>query len=300
MCFKGRWARVPNIGKGIIWLGLMGIMTMAVLLLYVLSASFFPIDPHSLTSLKVLQGCQAVCSFLLPALLVAYLCYEQPWQWLHIDRHPAWQTTLAAVILMLVALPAVNLLAEWNSHLRLPAFLAPVEAMMQEMEQRAARLTEQLLSTQTFGGMMVNMLILAILPALTEELTFRGVLLNLFTAYDQHRPLRRHLAIWAVAVIFSAMHGQFYGFIPRMLLGALFGYMLWWTGSLWTAVWMHLTNNAAAVLSGFLSVRQGIPFNTIETLGTGSTEWIGWSSLCLAMVIIIIGRTGIFLNGNNG
>ena len=61
-----------------------------------------------------------------------------------------------------------------------------------------------------------------------------------------------HLSIWASAIIFSAIHFQFYGFIPRLLLGALFGYLYYWSGNLLIPMFAHFVNNAFGVIMIYL------------------------------------------------
>ena len=85
--------------------------------------------------------------------------------------------------------------------------------------------------------------------------------------------------------MFSAIHMQFYGFIPRMLLGALFGYALKWSGSLWLPILMHFTNNALAVIFSFICISNGYKLSGLDAIGTEDTLWIG----CVSMVITIAG-----------
>ena len=141
----------------------------------------------------------------------------------------------------------------------------------------------------TFGGLIINILLMAVLPAISEELTFRGVLINLFKVKGEKLEVKGesvpHLAIWCSAILFSAIHLQFYGFVPRMLMGALFGYMLVWTGSLWTPILMHFTNNAMAVILYFVSLRAGWDIEMMDAIGTNDTLWLG----VVSMVITIVG-----------
>jgi hypothetical protein len=120
-------------------------------------------------------------------------------------------------------------------------------------------------------------------------LTFRGVLMNLFKVKGERLKVNGesvpHLAIWCSAILFSAIHLQFYGFVPRMLMGALFGYMLVWTGSLWTPILMHFTNNAMAVILYFVSLRAGWDIEMMDAIGTNDTLWLG----VVSMVITIVG-----------
>lgn len=94
-----------------------------------------------------------------------------------------------------------------------------------------------------------------------------------------------HVAIWCSAILFSAIHMQFYGFVPRMLMGALFGYMLVWTGSLWVPILMHFTNNVMAVLVYYFVQRAGWDMEQMNAIGTNDTLWLGVAS----MVITIVG-----------
>ena len=128
---------------------------------------------------------------------------------------------------------------------------------------------------------------MALLPAVAEELTFRGVLQNLFEVKDEtlkKKGNRVHIAIWCSAILFSAIHMQFYGFLPRMLMGALFGYALVWTGSLWIPILMHFTNNAMAVILYFLAIRSGWDMDKVDTIGTNDTLRLGVVSLVLTII----------------
>src|SRR5690606_8788842 len=101
-----------------------------------------------------------------------------------------------------------------------------------------------------------------------EELFFRGFLQNTFLKKWQNK----HLAIWVTAILFSAMHLQFFGFIPRMILGAFFGYLMVFTGSIWAPIIGHLTNNGLAVIISFYVQKNQLE-KSIETMGSSATDW---------------------------
>lgn len=242
--------------------------------------------------LKTVQALQTVSVFLLPPLLLAYVWSDKPWQWLHLAKvrpvDSLVQKKITAVwwlvpISIVSAMPAINLLVYINEQISLPAFLAPMEAWMQQMEENAAVLTERFLQVDNGWGLLFNLFVMALLPALGEELTFRGILLN---GLNRHQQL--HLAIWVVAVLFSAMHMQFYGFIPRMLLGAYFGYLVVWSGSLWLPVLAHLTNNAMAVIGNYVVFKTQSDTQWLESFGTGDTLWVGIVSLLVSLFMIAI------------
>jgi membrane protease YdiL (CAAX protease family) len=95
---------------------------------------------------------------------------------------------------------------------------------------------------------MANVLMVGLLTAIVEEFMFRGVLQTIFTRWTKST----HAAVWITAILFSAFHMEFFGFLPRLLLGVLFGYFVAWSGSIWTGVWAHFLNNSAAVIAAYL------------------------------------------------
>ena len=275
MSLRGKYEHSHVAIKIVQWIGCIFLLSIPA----IASIFLFPM-PLSVESLKWTQLIQTVSIFLLPPLCMAYLWSEKPLEWLKVKGEgvKAKGDLLWAVGLMLVALPAINLLSNWNEQMTLPAFLEPLEQWMKTSEEEAKLLTEKFLSVTTFDGLIINLLLMALLPAVSEELTFRAVLQNLF------KPSNFHTAIWCSAILFSAIHFQFYGFLPRMLMGALFGYMLVWTGSLWTPIMMHLTNNAVAVLLYFLAQRAAWDMEKVDAIGTGNTLWLGIASIVLTIV----------------
>ena len=297
MALKGKYEQSHVAMKVIQWLGCVLVCSM------VAAGSMFLFEqPLSVSALKWVQFFQSTAMFLLPPLCMAYLWSEQPLEWLKaypLSGGKGVRLGIGAVVLMLVALPAINLLSYWNQQMTFPAFLEPLEQWMKTSEESAKVLTEQFMQATTFGGLIINILLMALLPAVGEELTFRGVLQRLFegksledaslqndskAAYSLKARIP-HLAIWCSAILFSAIHLQFYGFVPRMLMGALFGYMLVWTGSLWIPILMHFTNNAMAVLLYFVSLRAGWDMEKMDAIGTNDTLWLG----VVSMVITIVG-----------
>ena len=275
---KGRLSNASILVRVLVWLGIMGLLTIAALGIW-----YFLPNRDTMAGTKWLQFLQTVATFLLPALAGAYLWSERPMHWLHLDKAFAWQETLAAVVIMLLAIPGINLLSAWNQQLELPECMSGIEEWMRMQEDAAAQLTEQFLRVDTIGGLLVNIGLMALLPAVAEELTFRGVVQGMFTR-------NKHVAIWAAAAIFSFVHFQFYGFLPRMLLGAMFGYMLWWTGSLWVPMLMHFVNNCAAVVVAFWVYNYMEEGNValLETIGTEDTILLGVFSICIVLIMMVM------------
>lgn len=243
---------------------------------------------------------QDLLLFILPALWLAWRADNQPVAYLRLHKGMSVSTAVIAVFLMLLAMPAINLMGHWNEQLTLPSFLRPLEAWMQQMEQSAEWTTDRLLNATTVGALLANVGLIGFLAAMSEELTFRGVLLRFFTRQYTDKSRTPHTAIWAVAVVFSLIHFQFYGFIPRLLMGALLGYALWWSGSLWVPVLMHFVNNATAVVVTFIFQKTGTDTSWLEAFGTGNTTWVGIVSLAVtAGMIYLLRRSTTMSNASS-
>lgn len=286
MTLRGKMEHSHLMAKLIVWLGCIFVM-FSLVTLYIAICAFDGIK-FDVTALKWIQLSQTIALFLVPSLLVAYLVSKSPIKWLKLDTRPELKSALWAIGIMLVALPAINLLAHLNQQMVLPTWLSGVEEWMKSKEAEAEWLTKQFMSATTIGGLLVNLFLMAVLPALSEEITFRGVLQRLLS--PKNSSLNSHLSIWLTAIIFSAIHMQFYGFIPRMLLGALFGYMFVWTGSLWVPMLMHFVNNGMAVLLYYIANRAAWDMDKVDAVGTGNTLWLGVVSLVLTIVGIYMFR----------
>ena len=291
MALRGKMANSHVIAKMAVWLGsILLCFIFAMVIIAMLVGENLTMD---VSMYKWMQFLQTTALFLLPAIFIAYVSSQKPWQWLGFSKKVSWQPLVWAVVIMLVALPAINLLGHWNQQLSLPSALEGLETWMKNRELEAAGLTELLMSDASYKGLVINLLLMAVLPAVAEEFTFRGVLQRFFTSKKYMGNVSNgvpHIAIWVTAIIFSAIHMQFYGFVPRMLMGALFGYMLVWTGSLWVPMLMHFVNNALAVLLYFMANRAGWEMDKIDTIGTSNTLWLGIASMVLTIVGIYMFR----------
>ena len=217
---------------------------------------------------KLIQLITSVGIFILPPLILAGLFAEQTGKLLKVDRLPRLNTFILSFLILFFSLPLLNLVIEWNASLVLPDSLQALEVFIQQMEKDAEGLTKMFLHAENGWGLLVNVFIIAVIPAVGEELLFRGVFQNLLHRWSQNY----HLAIWITALGFSLLHFQFYGFVPRMLLGALFGYLLVWSGSLWVPIFAHFVNNGSAVIISYLSKGNTLQ-DKIDGLGTNEDTW---------------------------
>ena len=239
-----------------------------------------------LTTYKWLQLVQSAFAFLLPPLLFASLCHEQPLRYLGLYEPVGWRQALLVVAAMLVAVPCIHLLAWLNEQVPFPSFMSGLETRLRLLEDQVQTQTDFLLRAPTFGGLWLNLLVVALMPALGEELFFRGALQRLFGEV-----MPKAWPVWLAAFVFSAVHMQFFGFVPRMLLGAFFGYLLLWSGSLWLPVLAHLVNNAIVVVFRYLQMHYPtIP--DMDALGTADTWWAGvLSAVAFAALVVCLRRS---------
>lgn len=233
---------------------------------------------NNMVVMKWLQLIQTAFTFVLPAFLLAHFV-GQGVSYLKFTPIRSSLMWLGVILLMPLALPAVNWLKSLNDMVVLPHFMSGVELWMQQMEHQSELLTEKFLSVSSYSGLALNLLVMAAIPALGEELFFRGILQTVLG-----EKLNRHLAVWITAFIFSAIHLQFYGFLPRFLLGAALGYLFLFSGSIWASIVAHFINNALAVLLFFLTFNGYLTFD-MDALGTQNTWWLGFLSLTLVCLL---------------
>jgi uncharacterized protein len=220
-------------------------------------------NPLTISILKLIQTLSEIGTFIIPAIVLAYFFDNRPAAYLGLDKKPMSSSAVLIIILMVVALPFINFLGEMNSHMSLPSWLAGLEQWMKDSEEKAMLITEKFLVMNSAGDFIYAMVMIALLPAIGEELMFRGIVQRVFS--DWFRNV--NTGIWVSAILFSAMHVQFYGFFPRMLLGVMLGYLYIWSGSLWLPMLAHFINNGAAVVLTYLFKSQMISIDP-DKMGT--------------------------------
>lgn len=194
---------------------------------------------------------QDILVFILPAIAAAMLVTRLPATLLKIDVRPQLKQCLLACIILLTSMPLMNLIVEWNQNITLPESLQGIESALKGLEESASGAIGSMIGGTSVADLAISILLIGVLTGVAEELFFRGAFQNLLFSTR----MRRHLAVWIAAIVFSLLHFQFYGFVPRILLGAYFGYLMWWTGSVWTPVICHALNNSLAVLGTWVSAK---------------------------------------------
>ena len=235
------------------------------------------------TGMKIGQGISSIFMFVVPP-IVYYFITRKEHQMKDLGLRkltPPWWLIFIGAVLMFISLPVSNLLTEWNEGMKLGGAFQMLEDMLKTLEQTATDLTERMLNVDTIGGLLLNLVIIALIPAVGEELTFRGVVQQGLT-----RRMNPHVAIILSAAIFSFIHFQFYGFLTRMFLGMLLGYMFYITGSLWTSILMHFLNNGSAVLIYYLN-NKGIINVDVDHFGSTQSVWLIVASAVVTIGLIV-------------
>lgn len=141
-----------------------------------------------------------------------------------------------------------SIIIDWNMNIEFPEFMRGFGEWARSMEDRLKELTELFSSYGSFWEMLIALVIIGVLPAVGEELVFRGLLQKKLELATKNA----HIAIWVSAIIFGVFHMQFFGVAPRILLGALFGYIYLYSGNIWYPILAHFVNNGLAVIMMYL------------------------------------------------
>ena len=254
---------------------LLGVIATSILLLFVPDGNLF-----------AMLTMQDILAFILPAVVTMAIIYRRPFHVMGLDRAPSWLAITIVIVFYVISLPAMNWLGEMNKAMSLPSWMAGIEQAMRAAEDSAAEVTQEMLNINSVGQLILCVLVVGVMAGLSEEMLFRGAMLR--TMQDSR--LGKHAVVWITAILFSAFHLQFYGFVPRMLLGVWLGYLFVWTGSLWVPIIAHTLNNSTVVLMSYLSNKGVIPEGFGDNLGlpaAGSFPWLATCSLIASLALAI-------------
>jgi uncharacterized protein len=218
-------------------------------------------SPHARMAFLFIQGFGGGLGFLAAAYIIA--------KWIDkadMDRQQQlarfkFLGLLVTIVVMLGAILFNALLIDWNAHVQFPDFLSSFEKFARQSEDELMAMTKFLTDFQNTGEFLMGLLVIGILAGIGEEVLFRGVLQPKLQFYTGNP----HVGIWLAAFIFSAIHLQFYGFLPRMFLGAVFGYLYHYSGSLTYPIVAHILNNSFTVVMIYLNSLGKVEFNIEET-----------------------------------
>lgn len=189
---------------------------------------------------------QEVFVFLIPAYIVAMLSDKKPFKLMEMHGGEKLASgIILGIVLFCLAYPFISYVTQWNMKIEFPDAFKNVETWMRNMEDAAKQTTDQLLAGNNLGDFGLNILLIAGLAALSEEIFFRGALQTLLNKAFNNG----HAAVWVSAIIFSSIHFQFYGFFARLLMGAILGYLFLYSKNLWVPIIVHFFNNAMVIIT---------------------------------------------------
>ncbi|HHX31299.1 MAG TPA: CPBP family intramembrane metalloprotease [Bacteroidales bacterium] len=201
-----------------------------------------------LVSVYVNTVTQSVFAIAIPAILIVAWTNSKPLQYLKIQNEKSISKKIVFTVLVFIfSYIFASFLSVWNEGIILPEWLSEVEKVMRTMEDAALETTSLLLSGKTVGSLILNIAVIAALASISEELFFRGAMQQ----FIQEKFKNGHLSVWLTALIFSIVHFQFYGFFPRLFLGAVLGYLFLYTRNLWIPILLHFLNNATVIIVDF-------------------------------------------------
>lgn len=262
------------------------LISLACFILGALLASLF-LRTINTPHVRIATVVQDVVMFIVPAIATAVVCSRYPAHFLAIDRLPRIGMTLSAVFTLFISAPLQDAIIKWNESLQLPDSFAALEGWMKAAETSATETVKLLMGGSTIGDLIISLMIVGVFAGLGEELFFRGTLQRILS----RNKFATHAAVWVTAFIFSAFHFQFYGFFPRLLLGAYFGYIAWWSRSLWLPVLVHIINNSIVVVNDWSIRRAGLD-EFADYFGNFSTGTVIASAIATIAGIAMLSRWG--------
>lgn len=212
------------------------------------------INTNQMHMYKVIQMLSTIGLFIAPPFLFSFFKTGKSTEYLNLNTA---QITIPNLLLTaacaLFALPLMEIVMQINQNIQLPQFLEPIENWMRNKEDEAAQMTAVFLNMPHLSDLLINLLMMALLPAIGEELFFRGVLQKLILEWTK----KPHLSIFIAATIFSFIHFQFFGFFPRLGMGLLLGYLYYYSQNIYYPIIAHFLHNALqviAVYAGYITL----------------------------------------------
>ena len=268
-------------------LGLLGCFFLFCLIVSGVLLPFLPrLVSRPEAAVKISVVIQDLFVFIIPAVGTAMIATRLPARLLCVDRFPKLSITILSMAVLIFSIPAMNCVIEWNKSWHMPESMASTENFFRQLEEGAEATTRLLMDGASIPSLIVSILIVGVLAGFSEELFFRGALQRILT---QTR-MNIHLVIWLVAVFFSAFHFQLFGLVPRILLGAFFGYILWWTKSLWLPILIHMFNNTLVVISEYFGANDHTGTKvSIDSIGANLSSPTELSLVIASVTLTIIG-----------
>ena len=242
------------------------------------------------SQLLVGSALQGILAFIIPSLTVARIESPTPGKTIGFGI-PSWKAVAGVAILYAISLPAFNQIVLWNAEMSLPDSMAALEKTLRQWEDNAEAATSVILDDPSWWGLVSGVLVVGVVTGIAEEMFFRGGIQRILSRTS----IGPVASVWIAAFIFSAVHFQFFGFVPRLLLGAMFGYLYLWTRSIWVPAVAHAINNSMVVVASWLTARGAVEAD-LDNIGAASTgfPWMAVASAAITIVFLVKARRTLF------
>ncbi len=238
-------------------------------------------DPVYVGYLKYVQTISSIGLFVVSSIIIATLLSEKPFVFLKLNILPQGIMTFLVIMLMFFSLPLNNFLGYLNAQLQLPEFLSWLQNYFENKEADGIKIMNSFLAINSFRGLLINIFVIAVIPALGEELFFRGILQDILARWTKSN----HWGVIITGLAFALLHFQFLSLLPRIVQGILLGYLFLWTKSLWYPIIAHFINNAVAVVFYHYYFQEKVN-DSMETMGT--PDGFAWAALYSLVAVGLI------------
>ena len=253
---------LPVIAQFFILLGVV-LLSWTIATLATMALAQMGLDITAPKAMLLTQGLSQLLIFLVPSLLFVYL-FRRAERFLCYDcSRQQWRQVGLGLLALLLLTPAVDALGLWNDSWHFSGRWESVETALRTAAAHAETITGQMLTMTSWGDLLLVLLIVALIPAVCEEMLFRGIIQQSIT----RRWGNIHFAVWIAALLFSLCHGDLFALLPRLLLGALLGYLYAYSRSLLVNSLVHFFNNAIVVVHYYLYQHSVLHFSPDDPLG---------------------------------
>ncbi|WKN32792.1 CPBP family intramembrane metalloprotease [Porifericola rhodea] len=253
-------------------------------------------SPDARRALLIVQATSSLFGFILSPLLFWALVEKRSLSSLFHEKHLEAVLVLMVGVIVLSFMAANSLVIEWNMSIDFSQFSSSFEEWASTKEEQLKELTEYLTRFESVGGLIVGIVVIAVFPAIGEELVFRGLGQRMLHSLTKNH----HAGIWIAAFLFSFIHLQFYGFFPRFLLGALFGYIYYWSGNLWYPIFAHFVNNGFTLVMLYLYQQDATELNVEDTEAVPIATALFALLLTIGLLYYFRNRVTMLRGGHDG
>lgn len=230
------------------------------------SADYASMDSNIINALKFFNIFITIGTFLIPALIMPQILRRNTSEYLTLNKLVEWKLLLYIITLFAAIYPFLEWSLSMNQGIQFPSFMEEIGNKMRLQDEAMQVLTLRFMQMSNVRDLIINLIVIAFIPAFIEELFFRGMIQTIAQKWLKNI----HVSIIFTAIFFSAIHMQFLGIVPRAILGLILGYLFFWTGSIWSSIFFHFLNNATAVVLVFLSQQNFINYKIDEPMNSSN------------------------------